>query len=29
MKIKIYKFFVKLFSIKIKEIENPFRQIGL
>jgi hypothetical protein len=29
MKIIIYKLFAKIFYVKVKQIENPFRQIGL
>ncbi len=25
----IYKLFAKMFYVKVKQIENPFRQIGL
>ena len=29
MKKIIYKLFAKIFYVKVKQIENPFRQIGL
>jgi|GEM_PF-6997535 len=29
MKKIIYKLFAKIFYVKVQQIENPFRQIGL